>query len=206
MPYIYKITNDVNGKAYIGKTMFSVEKRWKEHLAEYRKEYEQKRPLYSAMKAYGESHFHIEVLEEVSDIYELSNREIYWIEKFGTFHKGYNATKGGDGKRYLDYDYIFDKYLELCSCKDVENELGVSSGYVAKIVHLYNVDPVKYTKEKKQSSSVDMLDRNGNYIQSFNSTRSAARYMIDSKKLHPGNESGISGHIIEVCKGKRKTC
>ena len=32
MAFIYKITNDINDKVYIGKTLSSVEKRWKEHL------------------------------------------------------------------------------------------------------------------------------------------------------------------------------
>lgn len=34
MAYIYKITNDVNGKIYIGKTYNSIEKRFKEHIAD----------------------------------------------------------------------------------------------------------------------------------------------------------------------------
>jgi hypothetical protein len=38
MPYIYKITNKINNKLYIGKTMLSIEKRWQEHLRDYNKE------------------------------------------------------------------------------------------------------------------------------------------------------------------------
>ena len=32
MGYIYKITNNINGKVYIGKTTKTVEERWKGHL------------------------------------------------------------------------------------------------------------------------------------------------------------------------------
>lgn len=46
MAFIYKITNDVNGKVYIGKTLFSVEKRWKEHFKDSKKERCKNRPLY----------------------------------------------------------------------------------------------------------------------------------------------------------------
>lgn len=32
MGFIYKISNDINDKVYIGKTNFTIEDRWKEHL------------------------------------------------------------------------------------------------------------------------------------------------------------------------------
>lgn len=32
MPFIYKIVNKINGKCYIGKTMFTIQERWKEHV------------------------------------------------------------------------------------------------------------------------------------------------------------------------------
>ena len=37
MPYIYKIINNINGKIYIGKTNFTIEKRWKEHFKYFKK-------------------------------------------------------------------------------------------------------------------------------------------------------------------------
>lgn len=43
MAYIYKITNNINGKIYIGKTEFSVEKRFKEHCQDSKKERCEKR-------------------------------------------------------------------------------------------------------------------------------------------------------------------
>jgi len=35
---------------------------------------------------------------------ESSDREVYWIEKLDTYHNGYNATYGGDGKNYINYE------------------------------------------------------------------------------------------------------
>ena len=49
MAYIYKITNDINDKIYIGKTLFDIEKRFKEHCKDSRNISNEKRPLYSAM-------------------------------------------------------------------------------------------------------------------------------------------------------------
>lgn len=46
MPYIYKITNDVNQKIYVGKTESSIEKRFREHCKDAFKEHSEKRPLW----------------------------------------------------------------------------------------------------------------------------------------------------------------
>ena len=109
MPYIYQIVNDINDKVYVGKTNFSLEKRFKEHCKDaFNRKYE-KRPLYSAMRKYGVEHFHIELLEETDNPEE---REKYWIEQKHSYENGYNATKGGDGKSYLDYDLIVNLYKQ----------------------------------------------------------------------------------------------
>ena len=63
MAYIYQITNDINGKVYIGKTEQSIEKRFSEHCQDAYKERNITRPLYSAMRKYGLEHFHIEMLD-----------------------------------------------------------------------------------------------------------------------------------------------
>lgn len=110
MGYIYKITNDKNGKMYIGKTELpKVETRWKEHLRDYNKEQYKKKPLYKAMKKYGVEHFHFEVIEEIQSSKELCEREQYWINELRTYTgfddcNGYNATLGGDGVCYLELD------------------------------------------------------------------------------------------------------
>ena len=99
MPYIYKITNDINKKIYIGKTVETIEKRWKEHIKDSKKKTSENRPLYRAINKYGIEHFSIEEIEEVQDQFLLSDRERFWIEYFGSFKNGYNATIGGDGKQ-----------------------------------------------------------------------------------------------------------
>ena len=75
MPYIYKITNNLNGKVYIGKTNFTIEKRWREHCQDSQKETLQKRPLYSAMKKYGIENFSIEEIEQLETPQQAEERE-----------------------------------------------------------------------------------------------------------------------------------
>ena len=79
--YIYKITNDINDKVYIGKTLQSIEKRFNEHLKDSDRRRYEKRPLYNAMNKYGISHFSVSLVEEVP-IEQLNEREIYWIQQY----------------------------------------------------------------------------------------------------------------------------
>jgi Helix-turn-helix/GIY-YIG catalytic domain len=92
--YIYRITNRVNGKSYIGQTTRTVAQRFAPH------KYDAKRgsdvPLHRAMRKYGVENFTVE--EEVSfSVEHLSEIEVSFIAIYGTFGKGYNATLGGDG-------------------------------------------------------------------------------------------------------------
>lgn len=110
MYQIYKITNTINGKSYIGKTKSNYERRFREHVSETKKERAKNRPLYRAMNKYGVDVFTVELLEETDNPVE---REKYWIEFYGTYgSNGYNATKGGDGKEYVDYEKIIDCLFE----------------------------------------------------------------------------------------------
>ena len=93
---IYKITNKINGNAYIGLSV-DIKRRWKDHFQRYKdssnKEYE--KVLYKAFRKYGIENFDFSVIEECS-LEELRKKEKYWIAYFDTFHNGYNATEGGE--------------------------------------------------------------------------------------------------------------
>lgn len=92
---IYKITNDINGKIYVGQTT-NLYKRWRKHISCAKsKRLKYKSHLYYAMKRYGIEHFRIEIIEKCS--YEdLEEKERYWIEKLNSLEpNGYNILKGG---------------------------------------------------------------------------------------------------------------
>jgi group I intron endonuclease len=131
MAYIYEITNDINNKKYIGKTEGTIEKRFQEHCRDAFRRRCEKRPLYAAMRKYGIEHFHISLLEETDNPEE---RECYWIEKLSSFKYGYNATIGGDGKKYLDYDLILKTYSKINNCNEVAKILNISSDSVRKVL------------------------------------------------------------------------
>ena len=203
MAYIYKITNDINQKIYVGKTEFSIEKRFKEHCRDAYKEITEKRPLYAAMRKYGIEHFHIEQIEETD---EPEERERYWIEYYRSFKNGYNATLGGDGKRYLDYDLVISTYKELGFIDKVAEKLNISVDSISMILHKNNVEilPSHEAIQKRYGKVTKMYDLSGNFLRSFPSTNEAARYMINNH-LTNCKHTTIKQHIHEVCIGKRKT-
>lgn len=92
---IYKITNKINGKTYIGQTTSTIERRWKEHCKK-----KQKRPcplLFAAINKYGPDNFHVVSIEVCDSRDHLNKQEKYWISFYGSFGpKGYNLTSGGD--------------------------------------------------------------------------------------------------------------
>lgn len=106
MGYIYKITNLVNGKAYIGKTTFTIERRFQQHKEDYKKEINKNRPLYKAMNKYGIKNFIIEEIGNYSDE-QLNEKEIEYIKFFDTYYNGYNATLGGDGTSRINKEEIY---------------------------------------------------------------------------------------------------
>ena len=90
---IYKITNNINGKVYIGQTIQDVRKRWRRHCAPTSR----KSLIRTALFKYKKENFTFEVIDETpTDVNELNNLEKYYIRQFNTTSpNGYNLTEGG---------------------------------------------------------------------------------------------------------------
>lgn len=96
MAYLYKITNLVTNKCYIGWTGDTVENRWERHKSDALKARDN-RKFYNAIRKYGVEVWQIDTLFEVSTKNEAKEKEIELIDLYGSYHNGYNSTKGGDG-------------------------------------------------------------------------------------------------------------
>lgn len=92
--YVYKITNDINDKIYIGQTTESLKQRFNRHCGY---QLNDNTHLHRAMKKYGIQHFSIELVEEVDNQKKLDEREFYWINFYNSVENGYN-TKNVIGK------------------------------------------------------------------------------------------------------------
>ena len=175
MPYIYKITNMINGKMYIGKTSHStIEERMKEHLLDSRRDRCAKRPLYDAFSKYGEENFKIEMIEKVNNDQDACVREMYWIDYYRTYIgfkdcKGYNATLGGDSYRLYNYRALADAYLKLNSIVDVCSMFQCDCGTVKKALQEYGI----VVNPNYNSKKIKRIDCDGN-SKIYNSITEAA--------------------------------
>lgn len=202
MAYIYKITNNINGKIYIGKTLLTIEERFKQHCRDSQKESMNHRPLYAAMRKYGCHHFSVEIVEE-TDLPE--EREKYWIEYYGSFKNGYNATIGGDGRPYVDVDLILSTYANIQNCAKTAEILGICVDTVSKYLKEKGVRVLTSQEIMAQRGKItNMYDLSGNFLRSFSSTNAAADYMV-ANNLTGCKKTTIKQHITEVCTGRRKT-
>jgi group I intron endonuclease len=212
MAYIYKIVNKVNGKVYVGQTTDTLEHRFQAHITESTKSRSKNRPLYKAFSKYGIENFHIEALETLPPSTELlQQREIFWIAKYKSFcgdtdSWGYNATRGGDSRLLFDYDLIAEDLAKTGSILQTSTNYGCTIDTVAKIAKAMMVS-VKSSNElirEKYSKPLGQYDLKGNLIQTFANKEDAERW-VRNQGISNSKGGAIHTHIVEVCKGKRKT-
>lgn len=87
--YIYKITNTINNKSYVG--LHKAEKFDSSYFGS-------GVLIKKAIEKYGKENFIIEILDWAQDREELNTKEKYWITELDTqIPKGYNIAQGGDG-------------------------------------------------------------------------------------------------------------
>lgn len=91
---IYKISNNINNKVYIGCSV-DIDKRFKEHKSYEKSINQYNKTLYKAFRKYGIENFSFEILE-ICLKEELAEKECFYIKKFNSYLNGYNETIGGD--------------------------------------------------------------------------------------------------------------
>lgn len=112
---------------------------------------------------------------------------------------GYNATIGGDGKQYVDYDLVVANYKKLKNQTKVAELMKISTDTVfnalkAKKERILTQQEIQVNE---RGYIIYQYDKENNYLKSFPSARAAAREV--------NNNSDGASHILDVCKGKRKT-
>ena len=163
---IYKTTNLINGKFYIGKDMKNDSTYFGSGLK-----------LKRAIKKYAIENFKKEILEECSSEKELNEKEIYWIKFTNAIENGYNIAEGGTGGKTLKNPInkgktLFELYGEKKSL-EIKEKLSNSHKGKKQSEETKNKRALKL-KGKKQSEETKLkrsISNSGNLISENTKTK-----------------------------------
>lgn len=195
---IYKVTNKVNGKIYIGQTVRTLEQRKWQHLDAAK--HGCKTHFYNAIRKYGEDNFVFEVIDEASSIQELNALERYYIAKFNCIKEGYNMVDGGNNN-VMFLDKVKQKHLESMRSPETRAKISKSMKEYRK-EHPWteeqkrkfakskygnkNFAGHKLTKEhlealnKSHYKKVYCINKNNEIVAQFNTVQSGAKWWHDN--------------------------
>lgn len=210
MGIIYKITNNISGKSYIGQTRTSLAERMRRHY--YVARTEAKTGIDFAIQKYGKENFTVEVVCECKNE-ELDDKEKYYIQLYDTYYNGYNLTLGGqDGsgqKVNIDVNEAYEIYLKEQSMEKAAKKLGCCTKVLAR---LFNEQGLK--TNLFMSKGKDNLEKGAKLISKktkireldmvFVSAAECARWLINNNYTK-SPESTVSNCIRRVAKGERMT-
>lgn len=126
---IYKATNLINEKVYIGKTSLSLSSRQFSHKKRALKLNSQN-PFHCAIREFGLSNFKWEIIDNTDSDHKLNELEKYWISKCfsGLTQNGYNSTSGGDSGfiRFNDNSGIHNNFYGRKHSEETKNKISES--------------------------------------------------------------------------------
>lgn len=93
--FVYKIINTVNDRVYVGLTVASLRKRWREHKCAANTNVD--KPLYRAMRKHGVDKFSIHLIYIATSLDDLREAELRYIAELNAHvaDGGYNLTDHG---------------------------------------------------------------------------------------------------------------
>ena len=208
MGYIYKATNKVNGKVYIGKTENDIKIRWAAHVSssfnKRSREYSFK--FHNAIRKYGKDAFDVEVIDDVEPS-ETASREQYWIEFYDSIKSGYNTTFGGEGSTRYSDELFLSCWKSGMTIGEIQRKYGISRNTVSarcrEFVSREEIHDRTFQRLKeKNGTPVYQYDLNGNYIGEYCSANEARRQTkinhIDATARGERNKAG--GYIWSYIK------
>lgn len=204
---IYKVTNIVNGKIYIGQTSRTLSRRKIEHINQAQNNSRNCRYFHSALLKYGFDNFTWEVLCSMDNIESLNLKEVEYIKEYNSFgENGYNLCNGGNSN--VGYKHSDETILKMKQRRHSENSKSkLSLAHFGKVLSESTKDKIrqinigkKASVETKSKMSASLKGKGTKHIicvelnKVFTSLTSAATEL----KL------SIS-HISGVCNGTRQS-
>lgn len=174
---VYKITNKITNKIYIGITNQGSNARYRHHWYESR--IGEPSYIHRSMAKYKEDAFKVEVIDTADTYDELKEKEKYWIKELDSTNrsKGYNCTKGGDGtfgKLHSDAtkDKIRQKALGRLVSQDTKTKMSEAKKGKCSEIQRERLANIAKSFMKK----VSQFTINGELIANFNSITEAVKY------------------------------
>lgn len=193
---IYKITNKINSKVYIGQTVRTLEERISEHRRN------KNCIMYKAFEKHGFRNFKFEIIDEASNINELNQKEINWINFYNCLSPiGYNQCEGGCNT--LGYHHREDSKQKMSEHK--------KGRYTKEENHFYgkthtDKQKAKWSEQRKGRVLSDEWKEN---LKKSHVTRKVKNLdtgeIFDTVKEAGEKYSIEPTHITRVCRGKRKS-
>lgn len=140
MTGIYKITNNVNGKSYIGQSK-NITKRWAKHRKPSSWKDNPSMLLYKAFMKYGFDNFSFEVIEKVHTD-NLLEREVYWKQHYNTFadvNLGYNSIRGIETNQIISGEDVHTAILDRDKVSEIVTILSNTLAPIKEIAKLFDV-------------------------------------------------------------------
>jgi group I intron endonuclease len=173
---IYKSTNKINGKIYIGQTTKNLEQRIKAHLNE--SKIDKNRPFLSSINKYGIDNFIFEIIDFANNLEELNDKEIYWINFYNSVSpNGYNITGGGQGTKMIPTIELGNRISEGLKKSDKWQKTKNNEKYKKKIEEKFIgwAKGKKFTSEHKEK----IWKKNKERILQFNKSTSKKWIIVD---------------------------
>ena len=198
---IYKATNSVSGKIYIGKTVNTLQQRISEHK---RHSKNGAMTFHKAIQKYGFDSFEFTILFECEDAELLTNKEIELIKQFNSTNKkiGYNSSIGGDGVSGGENHPLFGKKRPEFG-ESISGNKHPNYGNIGELSPRYGQ---KHTEETKRKISNSLIGNIRNVDKTLYEFEHPEYGKVITTKYEMKKKYNLEGKCIALlCRGERNT-